>query len=415
MSSAKGQARVQEEVAEDAGLCQKLDDLKRVLGARNFHTEKVVEYNAQQFASLTEEFNTRQLMDMNGKLHTVILTSRETQDVCFFTPLDVASSSYARSRTPVLSPLSYGLLNDLSQQATDDSQNVYVPIQPNPLKKREVSSTQELASRSAARPDHAEIPSPLTSFPYFLENKINMYIWPRLIRDRSDRRIDSLLQVDTKVNIAWKESLVRNNFLGTFDEKWPAEFPAANINKVVCFGLGELYGSEGEEDPDSLRRDDPCLEKYLILLAFELVHWLEHKLHVHVPMILEDSRCDQQDRQRIEDFAKETVTPISFMDKCQALLEVDKNTLVLAPGKPHFAIRSPIADLAKIKGAPAGIFCETVPMITTTKQEVEFGKDNKTDPPTMGVASMVKDHMEDVCRIPRWGLTFYLKRALLET
>ncbi|KAH6875201.1 hypothetical protein BKA58DRAFT_399426 [Alternaria rosae] len=277
MSSAKEQARVQEDAAEDAKICQELGDLDRVLEDQTFHTEKVVEYNAKQFVSLAEGINACRLMDMDGNLQPVMLRSCGTQDVYFFTPLD-------------------------------------------------------FAFWSAAGPDHAELPLRLTRFPYLLDAKINMYILPRLARDRSDRPIDSLLKVDTK----------------------PAKFPAANLNKVICFGFGELDGSESEDGPDSLRRDDRGLEKYLILLAFELVHWLELKLHIKVPMIFEDSRCDQQDRRRVEDFAEETVTRISFMNNRQALLEVDKDTLVLAAGKSRFAIRSPIADITKHKGGPAG-------------------------------------------------------------
>jgi hypothetical protein len=101
---------------------------------------------------------------------------------------------------------------------------------------------------------------------------------------------------------------------------------------------------------------------------------------------------------------------ISFMRTCQALLEVDKNSLVLAHGLPQCNIRSLIVETTRKEGGSADYLCEDIPAIASIEDDVAFGQVRKTDPPTMRVASMAVEYgMKNVCRVPSWQATLYLK------
>ncbi|KAI4714391.1 hypothetical protein J4E89_000071 [Alternaria sp. Ai002NY15] len=236
-----------------------------------------------------------------------------------------------------------------------------------------------------------------------------MYMLPRPFHPRYEPP-EHLLNVFKQ----WENSSIRKKFLDTLSEKWTEEYPAGNINKIICFGLGELYTEVNEEGPAWLLDESSGLDKYLTVLAFEIASLLEVKLGTKVPMIFDDWSYDKQDKHRIKEFATERNTPISFMSNCEALLQVDKNTLVLAPSRARYNIRELIVDITRDEGGPAGFLCQTIVPITSTKHEVAWSKGEK-DPPTMLLASMAKDYnMDKVCEISRWGVTMYLKRHAIK-
>jgi hypothetical protein len=94
--------------------------------------------------------------------------------------------------------------------------------------------------------------------------------------------------------------------------------------------------------------------------------------------------------------ATRSTQQISFMKICQALLEVDKNSLVLAHGLPQCNIRSLIVDIMRKEGGQADFFCQGIPAIASIEDDVALGQVHKTDPPTMRMAY----GMKNVCRLP---------------
>jgi len=160
---------------------------------------------------------------------------------------------------------------------------------------------------------------------------------------------------------------------------------------------------------------DPGLDRFRTLLAFDIARLLRTDFNITVPLVFHDSEYEDKDRELIDELAAEWNVQISFLDICQALLKVDRNTLVLAHGGPGLPIRSIIVDITREEGGPAGFFCEDIPVIKTIKEEAKASRCWGFDHPTKRMAEMAEDYeMDDVCRIDKWKATMYLKRHAIK-
>ncbi|KAI4696799.1 uncharacterized protein J4E88_000978 [Alternaria novae-zelandiae] len=354
-----------------AKLCEKLDRYYEDPEYQPLYTREVIRYNAYKFASLQHKDDTCILKGASGLENRGMnisstypeLLYNGKDEICFWTYLEVAS--------------------ELDLPPWEE---------------------MELYRR------------------YFLTNLISsksfMYIRPLSLRSPppSLPRTKNL----GPLYAIWKKSDIHKAFIRGLEFAWDHKSPPGNVDNIVCFGLGALFDSEiGEAYPDSLCRTDPRLNKYRTFLALETAMTLNGVFrdpdhHPPVPIIFHDPDYTQQDRDCMTAFAECVGVQISFMDKCQALLKVDQYTLVLAHGLAQLPIRSLIVDIMSKEEGPAGFFCEDIPShIKTSKDEVTWWVEHKDhpDPPTRRLHCMTEDwDMEDVCRIPSWQATLYLKR-----
>ena len=207
-----------------------------------------------------------------------------------------------------------------------------------------------------------------------------------------------------KARIKWQKDDTRARVLNSL-VKAHLGFRPAKITKIVCLGLGPLQ----PVDVSERLRQRWDLNHHR--LASDIASILLQEYYSNdIEIVLSDPGYMPQRHDWLKELKPRL--KVRFAENLSAILEVDKNTLVLAHGSPGFPVRQIVVDVTKPFGGPAGFFCQTIPKFPTTGDEIAHCHQPELDPANRHVASMEKDYsMKAICTAKEWASTLYLKQA----
>ncbi|KAI4685082.1 hypothetical protein J4E81_008894 [Alternaria sp. BMP 2799] len=282
----------------------------------------------------------------------------------------------------------------------------------------------DLLTQNAPKCRMMSVDEDLTPYSEWLCFGINMYIPINSGRSPDTIQTTAISLLNPNPRDMWEKSNVRKDFNIYLFKAWSDNQRYKEIKNIICFGLGPIHTESEEGTPDDLPRTSSSQNRYRVFLAFDIARKLKVNFQLkHVELIFHDTTYEWKYRKLIQELADDVKQKISFLDTCEAIRKVNGNTLVLAHGMPIEGLptRSIILDKTEKYGGPAGILCEDIPGIKTTKKEAtstakeiaareKTSKEKLHDPPTKRmVHQMEKYKMKPMCGIDEWKVTMYLK------